>query len=314
MEENGKKSFFHNDHLGGTNVVTDEAGRQVKYLEYRPFGETKVEEGILNARKKFTGKELDEETGLYNFLARLYDPKIGRFVTADPIDFSDAGIKFAGGKDLQTFLANPQNLNRYSYCLNNPVRYTDPDGLFIAMSHGIDSKQGEEWAGKLKNELIRHGVKQDIYLFKWGPANKLNYRSQAGKSAQDYIAFINDLKKRYSSSEPVNVFVHSGGAVLLECALKKGLKVDNAVLVGSPLSESQSFISNTRETHIFQSNADVVNFWVTPWPQDTNNATYHNYRGVRHNDWVMPWNIKNTETKESILSEYSKVLNYRSDK
>jgi hypothetical protein len=62
MEENGRRLFFHNDHLGSTSVVTDESGSQVKYLEYQPYGETKVEEGTFNSRKKFTGKELDDST------------------------------------------------------------------------------------------------------------------------------------------------------------------------------------------------------------------------------------------------------------
>ena len=60
----------------------------------------------------FTGQRLDE-TGLYYYNARYYDPTIGRFISADT---------FA-----QNF-TNPQNLNRYSYVLNNPLRYTDPTG------------------------------------------------------------------------------------------------------------------------------------------------------------------------------------------
>ena len=67
---------------------------------------------------KFTGKELDSETGLglYYFGARYYDPGIGRFVTPDP-----------GQPDLN----DPQTLNPYAYCLNNPLRYVDPTGMFV---------------------------------------------------------------------------------------------------------------------------------------------------------------------------------------
>jgi RHS repeat-associated protein len=56
---------------------------------------------------------LDSSTGLYNYDARLYDPVVGRFITADSIvqDFYD-----------------PQLLNRYSYVRNNPLKYVDPDG------------------------------------------------------------------------------------------------------------------------------------------------------------------------------------------
>jgi len=69
---------------------------------------------------KFTGKELDEESGLYNYGARMYSPTMGRFLTPDwsakpvPVPYAD--------------LTNPQTLNLYSYAYNNPTRFTDPDG------------------------------------------------------------------------------------------------------------------------------------------------------------------------------------------
>jgi len=64
---------------------------------------------------KFTGQELDPETGLYYFNARYYDSAIGRFISPDLVvpDFT-----------------NPQSLNRYTYCLNNPLIYIDPSGYW----------------------------------------------------------------------------------------------------------------------------------------------------------------------------------------
>ena len=64
-------------------------------------------------RGLFTDQELDTTTGLYNYDARFYDPVIGRFISPDTI-IPD--------------LYNPQSLNRYSYCFNNPLIYTDPNG------------------------------------------------------------------------------------------------------------------------------------------------------------------------------------------
>jgi RHS repeat-associated protein len=58
----------------------------------------------------FTGREWDPETGLYYYRARYYDPKIGRFISEDPIDF-EGGVNF------------------YSYVENNPVNLVDPEGL-----------------------------------------------------------------------------------------------------------------------------------------------------------------------------------------
>ena len=70
----------------------------------------------------YTDQELDSETGLYNYDARLYDPLIGRFISPDSI---------------VPDLYDPQSLNRYSYCRNNPLRYTDPTGHYNNdMEHG----------------------------------------------------------------------------------------------------------------------------------------------------------------------------------
>jgi len=73
----------------------------------------------------YTDQELDAETGLYNYNARLYDPGIGMFICADP-------IVPGGGYD-------PQMLNRYSYVRNNPLIYVDPSGYH----YGTDSPGGK---------------------------------------------------------------------------------------------------------------------------------------------------------------------------
>jgi RHS repeat-associated protein len=69
--------------------------------------------GQWNTVFRFTGQEYDAEYALYNYNARLYDPIMGRFISPDPV-IQDP--------------YNPQNLNRYAYCLNNPLIYVDPTG------------------------------------------------------------------------------------------------------------------------------------------------------------------------------------------
>jgi RHS repeat-associated protein len=83
---------------------------------------------------KFTDQELDQETGLYNYGARLYDPIVARFVTPDPYLSANivASICFNfefTNKELISRMINPQNLNRYAYVLNNPMKLFDPLGL-----------------------------------------------------------------------------------------------------------------------------------------------------------------------------------------
>ena len=67
----------------------------------------------LPTDRRFTGQRREAGLGLYDYGARYYDPTLGRFIQADT---------------LVPEPANPQSLNRYSYVLNSPLRYTDPTG------------------------------------------------------------------------------------------------------------------------------------------------------------------------------------------
>jgi RHS repeat-associated protein len=80
-----------------------------------------VSDGI---RQKFTSKERDIETGLDYFLARFYSSSQGRFVSVDP---KEIGLE-TNTTEVLSYIGNPQNWNRYSYVLSNPLLLTDPDG------------------------------------------------------------------------------------------------------------------------------------------------------------------------------------------
>ena len=108
-----QKYFYHNDHLGGTNVLTDTTGNRAQLAEYGAFGNVSRLEGNIDATHRFTSRELDPETGIYYYVGRYYDHELGRFISPDPF--------------LQE-PENPQNLNRYSYVLNNPQNLVDPTG------------------------------------------------------------------------------------------------------------------------------------------------------------------------------------------
>jgi len=94
-------------------VVTDASGVTIGEQKYFPYGETRVSTGTIYTDKLFTGQREITGLGIYDFHARMYDPKLGRFLSADSI--------VPGA-------ANPQAYNRYSYTLGNPLRYTDPTG------------------------------------------------------------------------------------------------------------------------------------------------------------------------------------------
>jgi len=106
--------YFHKDHLGSTNAISREDGTIIDEGEYLPYGLDRSSNALLQTSSyKFTDQEQDVGTGLYNYDARMYDPVWGQFVMADTI---------------VPDMFNPQSLNRYAYCLNNPVRYVDPTG------------------------------------------------------------------------------------------------------------------------------------------------------------------------------------------
>ena len=119
--------YYHTDYLGSTRLVTDDNKNIVSAVSYHPFGES-ITEGSEDYL--FNGKERDE-TGLYYYGARYYDPYLGRFLTRD--------LLF--GKNVF-----PQTLNRYTYCRNNPVNMVDPTGLLegrMCNESGVCFRQGE---------------------------------------------------------------------------------------------------------------------------------------------------------------------------
>ena len=108
---NGDLFYHHPDHLGSTSLVSNNGGF-VEKTTYLPFGE--VWEGGHD-RFTYTGQESDD-TGLMYYGARYYSPFLRQFTQPDTVV-----------QDVY----NPQNLNRYSYVLNNPYKYVDPDGHFV---------------------------------------------------------------------------------------------------------------------------------------------------------------------------------------
>jgi RHS repeat-associated protein len=110
--------YYFSDHLGTHSLITDANGTMPPQEEsdFYPYGgEIPITTGDSN-HYKFTGKERDAESGLDFFGARFDASALGRFMSADP-------------KSIQLKLrANPQDLNMYTYTVNNPLRYNDPDG------------------------------------------------------------------------------------------------------------------------------------------------------------------------------------------
>ncbi|MEV8369061.1 SpvB/TcaC N-terminal domain-containing protein [Microbacterium sp. NPDC064584] len=116
--------YQYTNHLGSAVLETDATGEPISYEEYHPYGTTayrSAKPGVdLSLRRfRFSGKELDDETGLLYFGARYYAPWLGRWISPDPAGFADA-------------------LNLFRYCANSPIMNRDPTGMQEQISYLLD--------------------------------------------------------------------------------------------------------------------------------------------------------------------------------
>lgn len=150
--------FYHGDHLGSAHWITERHGDPIQYIHYLPYGEILANQHTTyNERFKFTGKELDAESGYYYFGARYLLSELGNFISSDPL--SD---KYP---EIQSYL----------YCNGNPLKYIDPsgmsthtneEGLVIAVYDDNDlniykhsNAQLESWGDVYSNHLTVEGAK-----------------------------------------------------------------------------------------------------------------------------------------------------------
>ena len=148
---NHRKNFYHNCQL-----VTNQEGQLYERLEYTHYGEIWVEHQYNTVESslpyRFTGKELDSETGFYYYGARYLDPRTSRWISADPAmgDYipsapvNDDAKKRNGNLPGQGGVFNLVNLHVYHYAGNNPVKYVDPTGETGSFPDG-SPEQNAQW-------------------------------------------------------------------------------------------------------------------------------------------------------------------------
>jgi RHS repeat-associated protein len=121
---NATTTYLHPDHLGGTNVATDENAEVVQTPDYYPYGSQRISTGSGAEQRRFIGQEYDGDTDFSYLNARYYQGSRGQFMSEDPMF-----LNIGADKNSLALLHDPQMQNTYSYGRNNPIIQTDPTGL-----------------------------------------------------------------------------------------------------------------------------------------------------------------------------------------
>ena len=124
VKTNGTRSFYYvqTDHLGSIRLVTDASKAVQTRYYYDAWGKQTLVYGTSITNRGYIGEEHLNEFGLLNLNARLYNPALGRFLEMDP------------------YVQTPdytQSFNRYLYGMNNPLKYSDPNGKTPLLAVGI---------------------------------------------------------------------------------------------------------------------------------------------------------------------------------
>jgi RHS repeat-associated protein len=165
-------AFYEADGLGSITSLSSAAGVIASY-NYKPFGITTAAGNFAN-RFRFTGREWDQETALYYYRARYYDPQIGRFISEDP-------IRFHGG------------INFYDYVFNSPTTLRDPRGTDAG-------PKGPGGYPNANNNCASPSVQSPCYF--WCPNGNILQVGSVTVSASTTVGYAN-----YSSTNDVSAVV-----------------------------------------------------------------------------------------------------------
>jgi RHS repeat-associated protein len=127
VDASGNVFFYYADHLGTTRTITTGTGATCYDADFTPYGQEMVHTNTCPQNYKFTGYERDSETGLDYARARFYNPRLGRFMSSDPL----------GGD-----LGDPQSQDGYSYVRNSTTGFVDPLGLRLNPAYFADTNPG----------------------------------------------------------------------------------------------------------------------------------------------------------------------------
>ena len=210
--------YYHPDHLGSSSYITNLDGEVAQHIEYVPFGEVFIEErnNTWNTPYLFNAKEFDEETGMYYYGARYYEPRLSLWMNCDPME------------------ENLPSSSTYSYAANNPIRFIDMEGKIpfdksvahTRISSGFGIRK-HPITGELKGhggiDLATAGTGHDVHVLADGVVKKVGWNVKV------------DSKGNKTGYGRYVVVQHSDGYESLYAHLDKN---GVAVSVGDKVSEN----------------------------------------------------------------------------
>ena len=192
--------YYHPDHLGSSSYITNLDGEVSQHIEYVPFGEVFIEErnNTWNTPYLFNAKEFDEETGLYYYGARYYEPRLSLWMSTDPLE----------GKY--------PNISSYCFTANNPIVYIDLKGLDLVKVSVPANKEGTKFrmieidsifADKVYTFTRAMNKKYGVYVISafrsktkqlamrtaWDSGNRKGLKARPGKTSAHSSGFALDF-------------------------------------------------------------------------------------------------------------------------
>jgi len=238
--QTGVKTYcIETDHLGSITGLYNQNGTKVFSASYDVWGRRTVGSGSITFDRGFTGHEHLDQLGLIDMNGRMYDPLLGRFLSPDPFVQSPS---------------DPQNYNRYSYCLNNPLKYTDPSGDIFGTFFGLISDitdnirrtfRWEKWdwtqtklGWQIDMGLFHTDPNKDAWGQIWEVISRVTWQLPQTVVGDLFVSYMN-------ASEKVNRVTYGYGMTAIDMGLTKG-----AVTIGFYSSGGKGYKADWRD-HTF---------------------------------------------------------------
>ena len=246
--------YYHPDHLGSSSYITNLDGEVSQHIEYVPFGEVFIEErnNTWNTPYLFNAKELDEETGMYYYGARYYEPRLSLWMSTDPLE------------------EKYPNISSYIYCANNPINAIDLHGDSISIAY--------------KTGFLGFGGTKKL-LYEKGKLHNSDGSPYLGKVKGYLASVVQGLSDLGSTSEGASLISELETSTNM-FTIKKGdtnkFKADSPTKAGGNLSEIQTVTGNFSK----YSGSGGIIYWnnnITTSGLDTNgNLDRPSYIGLGH--------------------------------